>query len=264
MSIGSSTNDPRSNVNRNIAYQSEQLVRHFSRNRVSWSQFYESERVVIDELKLGAARTVLDIGCGCGGLGLTLRDRFGVDNYTGVEINALSAEAARVMNPRARILCGDFLELNAGELGDQAFDAVFSLSCVDWNVQFSAMLATAWDRVVTGGHLVATFRLTEKMGCDDITQSYQYINFDGLREGEHAAYVVLNASELARHLKAFRAGEVSAYGYWGPPSATAITPYERLCFTAFAIRKGISAGAVPRCKLRLPEEIKLAMESALR
>lgn len=256
--------DESSVVNRNIPYQTDQLVRHFSRNRVRWSQFYESERVIIDELNLGATHAVLDIGCGCGGLGLALRERYGLGNYTGVEINALSAEAARAMNPAARILCGDIVELNRGELRDDRFDVVFSLSCIDWNVQFADMLLAAWDRVLPGGHFVATFRLTEAPGCNDMTRSYQYINFDGVREGECAAYVVLNAKDLSRQLKQFRPAEISAFGYWGTPSVTAITPYERLCFSAFSIRKGSHQGGQPRFNLSLPVEIRDIMESALR
>ena len=41
-------------MNRNIAYQTEQLARYFSRNRVTWPQFYESERLMIDGLSLDA------------------------------------------------------------------------------------------------------------------------------------------------------------------------------------------------------------------
>src|ERR1700676_4995672 len=103
-------------MNRNIAYQTDQLVRYFSRNRIAWPQFYESERVIIDGLNLDAGRSVLDIGCGCGGLGLALRERYGVRNYTGVEINPLAAEAAGRMNPQAEFLCGDILRLNRAKL----------------------------------------------------------------------------------------------------------------------------------------------------
>src|SRR6202045_3131581 len=160
-------------MNRNIAYQTDQLVRYFSRNRITWSQFYESERVIIDGLKLDASRSVLDIGCGCGGLGLGLHERFGVRSYTGVEINPLAAQAAIGMNPQAEFLRGDILQLNQNELRGRQFDVVFSLSCVDWNVQFAEMLAAAWSRVLQGGFLVATFRLTDGAGCDDMEQSYQ-------------------------------------------------------------------------------------------
>jgi len=249
-------------MNRNIAYQTDRLAHYFSRNRVTWSQFYESERVIIDGLSLDARRSVLDIGCGCGGLGLALDERYGVVNYTGVEINPSAAEVARRMNPRAQILCGDILQLIGVELAQRQFDVVFSLSCVDWNVQFADMLAAAWSHVVSGGYLVATFRLSDRGGCIDMTQSYQYINFDGAREGERAAYVVLNARDLMQTIIGFDPAEINAYGYWGEPSKTAVTPYERLCFCAFSIRRRNQHGDALRLQLKLPAEIQDVMEVA--
>jgi SAM-dependent methyltransferase len=244
----------------NIAYQTDQLVRYFSHNRIAWPQFYKSERVVIEALKLDPGRSVLDIGCGCGGLGLALLERFGVRSYTGVEINALAAHAASGMNPKAQFLCGDILRLNQNELRGRQFDVVFSLSCVDWNVRFADMLAVAWSHVVEGGYLVATFRVTDGPGCNDMGQSYQYINFDGVCEGELAAYVVLNPRDLMQLLAGFEPAEIYAYGYWGAPSVTAVTPYERLCFCAFSIRKRGANVRVLRPRLELPAEICDAME----
>jgi SAM-dependent methyltransferase len=246
-------------VERNIPYQTDQLARYFLRNRVTWPQFYKSERVIIDKLNLDPQRTVLDIGCGCGGLGLALRERFGIQEYTGVEINPLAAETGRAMNPLARILCGDILDLGMRELRGRQFDVVFSLSCVDWNVRFDDMLAAAWSFVVPGGYLVATFRLTDGQGCNDIRRSYQYINYDGIREGECASYVVLNARSLMQRLADFCPGEINAYGYWGAPSITAVTPYQRLCFSAFSVRKKIENGGAPVLDLQLPEEVRGAI-----
>jgi SAM-dependent methyltransferase len=242
-------------MKRNLVYHTDQLARHFARNRVAWSQFYESERVIIGRLDLDSQKTVLDIGCGCGGLGLALRERFGIENYTGVEINEAAAEAGRLLNPAAKILCGDILDLSASELRERRFNVVISLSCVDWNVRFAAMLAAAWDHVLPGGHLIATFRLVDAQGCDDPQRSYQYINFDGKREGERAAYIVLNARELGQELMAFDPSEINAYGYWGAPSVTAVTPYKRLCFSAFSIRKRSGDTRASRFDLSLPAEI---------
>ncbi len=248
-------------MNKNIAYQTDQLVRHFSQNRVTWGQFYESERTVITQLGLGEAGTVLDIGCGCGGLGLALRDQFGINRYSGVEINPQAAEAAERMNPSAQIYQGDFLDLSQTMLCDTHFDAVFSLSCFDWNIQFDRMLAAAWKHVVPGGVLVATFRLVSNEGCDDLNQSYQYINFDGEMEGERAAYVVLNANKLIHKLLALMPSAIAAFGYFGRPSSTAVTPYEKLCFSAFSIRKRKDDDqALVRFDLNLPEEISSSLE----
>jgi SAM-dependent methyltransferase len=248
-------------MNGNIAYQTDELVRYFARNRLTWAQFYDSERVVIDALGLDHRHSILDIGCGCGGLGLTLRDRFGVENYTGVEINRAAADAGRVMNPNARIVYGDIMDVAQGELSDRRFTHVFSLSCVDWNVRFADMLAAAWNFVAPGGHLVATFRLVTGNGCNDINRSYQFINFEGVREGERASYVVLNAAGLIRDLVNLSPADISAYGYWGPPSATAVTPYERLCFCAVSVGKRNAGTGEPRIDLRLPPEILDAIES---
>lgn len=248
-------------MSKNIAYQTDQLALYFSQNRVTWPQFYESERTVITQLGLGEVDTVLDIGCGCGGLGLALRDRFGVEKYSGVEINSLAAEAAERMNPSARIYQGDFLDISQTILRATHFDAVFSLSCFDWNIQFDRMLAAAWKHVLPGGVLVATFRLVSKAGCDDMSQSYQYINFDGEMKGERAAYVVLNAKELMHKLLALRPSAITAFGYFGCPSSTAVTPYEKLCFSAFSIRKRKDGEqALVQFKLDLPADISSSLE----
>lgn len=241
----------------NIVYQAEDIARYFSHNRIRWDQFYESERKVIGSLSPDPVSCVLDIGCGCGGLGLALLEKFGVTNYTGVEINASAAKAALSLNPKAIIHQGDILELREGVLAQHQFDMVFSLSCVDWNVEFSAMLGTAWQLVAPGGSLVATFRLSDQPGCRDMAQSYQHINYEGRKEGELAAYVVLNAGELMVQLGAFDPAQINLYGYWGPPSATAVTPYDRLCFVACTLRKRRSGESSPlELSLELPDEVR--------
>ena len=132
---------------KNIKYSTDQLNMYFSHNRVHWEQFYESERVVIERVWPSGAPSILDVGCGCGGLGLALRERFGATRYTGIEINAASAVSARLLNPGALIYSGDFLDLSAKVIPPASFDMVFSLSCIDWNLAFDAMFAKAWELV---------------------------------------------------------------------------------------------------------------------
>jgi SAM-dependent methyltransferase len=249
-------------MTKNISYQTDKIAQFFSVNRISWSQFYESEKKIINELRLGSDDQVLDIGCGCGGLGLALKEQFNINEYTGVEINALAAAAARKLNPDANILFGDILALDSEVLKEKTYDVVFSLSCIDWNVEFLKMLNASWMHVNPGGHMVATFRLTPEQGCADITKSYQFINYDGLLEGEEAAYVVLNINSLLNQIMQFDPAEIKAFGYWGPPSVTAVTPYKRLCFTAIAIQKRkIGEKAETRLSLNLPPELLAAISS---
>jgi hypothetical protein len=160
-----------------------------------------------------------------------------VKSYAGVEINQKAVQTSKILNPLAEIFKGDFLNISKRELLHRTFDVVFSLSCFDWNVQFSEMLNAAWQHVAPGGYLVATFRIVTEVGCDDFNMSYQYINYDGIKEGEKAAYVVLNADQLFQKLCTLDPTKILTSGYYGSPSATAITPFTKICFCAIAIQK---------------------------
>ncbi len=252
--------------NTNIEYKTAWLSEYFSAHRIQWDQFYPSERAAIEVLNLGADSNILDVGCGCGGLGLALRERFGVERYEGVEINSPAAMAARRMNPSARIHEGDVLEISKQQLFGKTYDVVFSLSCIDWNVQFEDMLEVVWSHVKPGGYLVATFRLTDGPGCRDFGKSYQFMNADGLMRGERAAYVVSNAAELWSNLGQLGADRLTANGYWGKPSATAVTPYTRLCFVALSLRKCQSGDSAVDMdmQLNLPDDIVGALGGNIR
>ncbi|MCF8176927.1 MAG: class I SAM-dependent methyltransferase [Sulfuritalea sp.] len=244
-------------MTKSIEYQTDRIANYFKHHRVRWEQFYQSERLIVERLSPAKSDTVLDIGCGCGGLGLALRDRFSVEQYTGIEINSLAAMSAQELNPSAEIYCGDFLDLHRLLLKGRHFDLVFSLSCFDWNVRFTDMLRAAWKHVAPGGALVATFRLVAGEGCDDIKRSYQFINFDGAMEGERASYVVLNAAELASKLIQLNPSTISAFGYFGAPSPTAVTPYDEVCFSAFSVRKRhLTDRASIQLDLSLPGDIE--------
>lgn len=243
----------------NLAYQTPAIAAFYGQHRVRWEQFYESERVVLSDLGLSSASSVLDLGCGCGGLGLALRERFGVTDYTGVEINPQAADTARRMNPSAHFLCADILRVQPHELPAAEFDLVISLSCIDWNVQFAEMLRAAYRWVKPGGHLLASFRLTPGDSLLDMSKSYQYINFEGKREGEIAPYVVLNVGELLRDLLVLRPVRMRGFGYWGAPSPTAVTPVGRVGFTVIAVQKDAPPGrSSTRVELDLPSELLAA------
>ena len=222
---------------KNLHYETSQISSYFSENRIRWDQFYNSEKNLFQSIELSSKDKVLDIGCGCGGLGLALNEKFDISCYTGIDINAAAIEAGRLLSPSSNLIHGDILDVTSGSLSGQVFDLVCSLSCIDWNVQFSEMLSAAWAHVKPGGKFVATFRLCLDEGNSDVTKSYQYINYDGKKEGEIAAYVVLNFHDLISQLTMLDPSEILGNGYWGPPSSSAVTPYESLCFVALSIKK---------------------------
>lgn len=239
----------------NIHYHSDNIENFYRSNRKTWDQFYLSERTVLERLDLSTATRVLDIGCGCGGLGLALNERFGVVDYTGVEINTQAAITAAQLNPQARFFAADILALTPAELAENAFDLVVSLGCIDWNVEFEHMLEKAWRHVKPGGYFLSSFRLVPDINVGDLYGSFQYINFEGKREGEIAPYAILNARDLMSRLNALRPASIRGYGYWGAPSATAVTPFDRICFVVLAIEKPRGHCPSAYLELDLPPEI---------
>lgn len=214
----------------------------------------------MERLGLRPDSKVLDIGCGCAGLGLALKERFGVMRYTGVEINEKAAKTAETLYPEAEIICRDILSISQGVLQKEDFDFVFSLSCVDWNLEFADMMKAAFSFVRRGGYFVSSFRLTAQDSIIDIARSYQYVDFEGQKTGEIAPYVVLNLKELIKILKGFSPSEIQGYGYWGQPRDTAVTPYKNVCFAVIAVQKSLAAMATePVIHLEIPQDLLVTL-----
>lgn len=240
----------------NNKYNTNEIEKYFSTNRIKWDQFYSSEKKIIEKLNITKDTTILDVGCGCGGLGLALKEQFSNINYTGVEINDKAAKTAMKMNNEAVFYNGDILHLTTTELKNKTYDLVFSLSCIDWNIEFEKNLNSIWQHVKPGGKLMATFRITEKETINDIKRSYQFINYDNIKEGEIATYVVININDLLQALKNLNPLSINAYGYWGKPSLTAVTPFDELCFTALYIEKRTTESN----NLKITEKLELPLE----
>lgn len=223
---------------KNISYKTNEIKKYFSQERIIWEHFYYSERKII-ELYFKSVKKkpdILDIGCGCGGLGLALKSKFNIKSYTGIEINKEAADHALNNNENQNIIHGDFLEIYKKKLLN-TYDLVFSLSCFDWQLNFNSMLSKSWNLVNNGGSLIISLRLTEDQTLNNINKSYQYINYSGFNTGEVAPYVVLNAKEILSIFKEMGVKEIRGYGFYGYPSRTAITPYKTVCFTVFLLTK---------------------------
>lgn len=238
----------------NIKYQSQNIEAFYKNHRIRWADFYESERKVFEMLELNENTSVLDIGCGCAGLGLALKERFGVQNYTGVEINEQAAHTGKILYPESTILANDIME-KSDLLPENGFDLVVSLGAIDWNIRFEEMLFRAFELVKPNGYFLCSYRLTTQPTQNDLNTSYQFVDFEGKQEGEKAPYIVSNAKELVNMLKKTHPSEIKGYGYWGKPSATAVTPYDQVCFAVIALQKTVEKTEKVIIDLQLPEEI---------
>lgn len=254
-------------MSRNIAYISDAISNYFREHRRSWEQLYPSERWIIDTIATrnqGDLGSVLDVGCACGGLGAALSKRYRLSRYTGIDINRQAVLAAResddILSPH-EFFEGDIASTR--DMENSQFDTVFSLGCADWNVDTQEIIEASWSRVAPGGRLIISLRLSDKASVKEMDRSYQYIHYGDAfslsDDMERAAYVVLNVNEALGILCALGARHVIGYGYWGPPSATARTPFERLAFSVFAVERPAAAGELrPTLELHLPGDIWVA------
>ena len=245
----------------NIHYQSDNIQKFYSAHRTKWADFYASEQFVFERVfsKEKPIQTVLDVGCASGGLGTALAERFGVDQYFGVDINpqAISAATAKERSgpQRSRFICGDIAQPLA-ELENRKYDLVCCLGCADWNLEPLKIISRCWDFVGDDGEMIISLRLTKNATLNDICKSYQFIHFDASPPTggeERANYVVFNIGDafgLINNL-APRPSHTLVYGYWGKPSRTAVTRYSDIVFSVFALRKKAN-GPSPTVEVRLP------------
>lgn len=247
-------------TNKNIKYKSKQILEFYSSNRQRWKEFYPSERRMFEKIagKRMSLRDVLDVGCACGGLALALHEKFFLNSYTGVDINRDVIEWA---NKKVKLpiphnfICADIIKLRL----NRCYDTVVSLSCADWNIETRKIIDACWKRVKYGGYFVISLRITPEKGINDIKKSYQYINFSAKeRNPEVANYVVFNFREALMTIKELNPQPelIGAFGYWRKPSSMAVTPFKKLIFAVFYIRKGMeNSHQKIRAEFSLPKDI---------
>ena len=219
---------------KNIQYKTKEIKNFYSNYRNKWFDLYKSERKVINRLKLSKKSNVLDIGSACGGLGKILYKKFKIDYYLGLEVNKSASNFSKNIFPRGNFKNLDFLNFEKEKKQLTQFDYVFSLGCIDWNVQFDRMLKKAWKHVKIDGYLVLTLRFTNQKLK---RQYFQFINFSKQLKGDKANYHILNFAKFKKKINSFNIKKLIQYGYWKNPSPTAIIPFKKLYFAGIALQK---------------------------
>lgn len=247
---------------RNIVYKSSQIRDFFKDHRKNWDELYPSEKWVFEKTYTmrGFLGNLLDVGCACGGLGRALDEQSFISSYTGIDINSESIEFASKnikLTVPLQFVSGDIVTWNTKE----RYDTVVSLSCADWNIETESIIQSCWERVKDNGYFIISLRLTSGKSINDIERSYQYIDFTGTEnKPEIANYVVFSFQDITKILLSLKPlpDLIGAYGYWGKPSHTAVTIYNKIVFAVFYLRKSIKKEENSiQCEFSLPVELFL-------
>jgi SAM-dependent methyltransferase len=235
---------------KNIKYNSKSLSDTYSKIRTSWSEFYDSEKTILERVGISFKDSVLDLGCACGGLGRALKEKFSITDYTGIDINYPSIQNVKINDSFGTFYCGDILD-DMFDNFESSFDKVISFSCVDWNIEFDDMFNRSWNFVKPGGYLIVSLRLTDHSSVVDIKKSFQEID-----SKFKAQYVVLNFNEVMENIQRLNPSKIEAYGYWGNTNKVygnkTTTLYDKVCFSVFSIKKRIDEKSPTEINLELP------------
>jgi len=231
----------------NIEFRSPGLVSYYKSHRKVFTDLYPSEQAAFEFLAPRARHTILDLGSACGGLGWALFERFGCSGYTGLEIHA---DAAREGNQSVEqfggcVLAGDIMEASRvleSNSKPLLYDAVVSLSAVDWNVDVEANVRSAWSLVKLGGHLVVSLRLHPTVCINNIRESFQPTTPESNEADEVAPYVIISVKRAIDFATSLNAGRITVFGRIGEPSVTAVTPIKEVIFIVAVVEKGLRSG----------------------
>ncbi|MDE6435791.1 MAG: class I SAM-dependent methyltransferase [Lachnospiraceae bacterium] len=229
----------RENEKTNIKYESESFFNYYSEKRMTWEEFYPSEKKILKRIidRYAQGFELLDAGCGCGGLGKALSDNFNIKYYTGIDCNKKEIEYASEHNclpiPH-QYICEDI----AGYNEDKQYDIVTSLGCIDFNIDVTGMLKSCWAKVKKGGYLVISVRLTNNETINNVNEAYQRLD-----DNEVANYVVFNIEDFLKMILGLKdnpADLIEAFGYWHAPADGTVVKYDKLCMSVAAIRKALT------------------------
>jgi len=118
----------------------------------------EEVRAVLEGMDL-SGRTVLDIGCGAGGITAALVDEYGAERVVGIDVEAPVLDTAR-RRAQARGVADriEFVEVEPGPLPfpDASFDVVFSKDSIIHIPDKEALFADVMRVLAPGGWVVAS------------------------------------------------------------------------------------------------------------
>tara|TARA_B100000768_G_C11174755_1_gene330311 strand:- start:70 stop:816 length:747 start_codon:yes stop_codon:yes gene_type:complete len=234
----------------------------FSKTRNNFNDFYPSEKEVIQKVidKFDTNINILDLGCATGGLYQALKEKSENISYTGVDIDQNAISFAKQKFKEAKFINSDFNDFLDQE--KEKFDIIFSLSCLDWNLNdssikgFNEEVTNIFKSVKEGGYLIFSIRLTEFDTLYNSKESYQIIK--STKEKLKASYSIISYEDLNKLIFSIRVTEIIASGFKGKPSKSAITPYEKIDFAVFALKQNKT-----NFDLKLPIGLKKSIYDSL-
>jgi len=199
----------------------------FRDERQSPEDLYPSERVFLPDA-VKRAKSILDVGCACGGFAAIMHSFNENLKYTGIDIVPEMLFRARKLQTAASFAAAAGQQL---PFASQSFDLVHCSGSVHLNLRYRELIADMWR--VTRHQLLFDVRLTEGPSMEGRFR----VDFDKTGEGGLLPYIVINIDETRDLIDKILGApdHVRLYGYHHPASSTAILPNGNNLIMAFLL-----------------------------
>ncbi len=200
------------NINLDQAWSDQSLLDFYEKNRNSYENLYESEKIFVDRI-LKEETSYLDLGCALGGFASVLKEKLHKYNYVGVDASKTMINQALLLHDRSH----DFFHCPDGVAScglEILSDYVICLGFLHLHKEWRDTLLWALNHSKKG--LLFDLRETPFDTIEDISECNFNTNFNDLsKEKCLLPYNVINCEESTKLVEDLFSswGNIYQYGY---------------------------------------------------
>tara|TARA_B100001175_G_scaffold317284_1_gene333620 strand:- start:3192 stop:3845 length:654 start_codon:yes stop_codon:yes gene_type:complete len=176
------------------SWNSKTILKYIGESRVKYSQLYKGEKYLINRF-LKKNDSILDIGCGQGGLFKILNKKYKKINYTGIDFNKKMIELAKSNFPDAKFY--HFTKKNYYKFFKKKFDVVIIFGILHLNPN--------WKKIIVNASKVAKRAIIFDHRIELIKSSKEkfYLDLDFVKKEKkfRIDYILLKKNHLENFLK---------------------------------------------------------------
>ena len=217
--------------------------------RAKYEEMSKSFKILLKKINFKNLK-ILDVGCASGGIYNILRSKFGLVDYTGIDIDTRCIKIAKAKYPEAKFFSADLFD---SKLKENFYDIVmlwgWSYMYPNWKALYSQLIKLSKKYIMFDNRIKLSGTT-----ITDLDLSYQYY----YKSKKRNYYIILNLYELISFLQIgpLNIKNIYSYGYYmrGKTSAKLPIPKSEVLIGSFLLEKYSAKTKVNRYGL-LPQSL---------
>ena len=200
--------------------------------RAKYEEMSKSFKILLKKINFKNLK-ILDVGCASGGIYNILRSKFGLVDYTGIDIDTRCIKIAKAKYPEAKFFSADLFD---SKLKENFYDIVmlwgWSYMYPNWKALYSQLIKLSKKYIMFDNRIKLSGTT-----ITDLDLSYQYY----YKSKKRNYYIILNLYELISFLQIgpLNIKNIYSYGYYmrGKTSAKLPIPKSEVLIGSFLLEK---------------------------